>query len=366
MDNKNNIFYIKKRIRKKRKFKIKNKVQKQTKNKVNLGVELLRMILSFLIVLVHNLDAYYAYYKLNNFPQKHLAYYVPTFFFISFYFSYNTLTSRNIEKIKERFIRILVPYLGWPIIFWLRDYYLYYRYGIKGNILLRNMYIQIIIGCRIHGVFWFLFNILFLNNVFVIIIFLFKKKYFYVLFIITLLFYIFSHSIYGKQFFNLFNFNPIGHSISPIPKMILYSFTGFFCASKNLIKHLYNYRCIILILCGLLLFIILHYNVFVKVPSFFSGIMIDLFIINTFSFFSMIPFDKIKNTFIFSILKQITSHTGGVYYLHTKCYEILRRYIKPISRRSFQGCLLSYLYCYLLCVICSFLFRKSKIKHLFY
>jgi len=343
-------------------MKIKNNINKK---KINLGIELLRMILSFLIVLVHNLSLGISKNKLYLFPRKNLPYYVPSFFLIAFYFSYNLFISRNIGKIKERFIRILIPYMGWPILFFLRNNYVYYRYGIIENISFKNFYYQLLVGCGMYGIFWFLFNLLFHSIFFVIIILLFNKKYLYILFIITFLNYIFAYSSYGFFFFRLYDYVPVGHSICPIPKMILYSLTGFFLSSLNIINKLYNYRLIILTLSGIFLFIFTYYNILSKIKYFYIGIFIDLCILSEFVFFTMIPFDKINNNIIYIILKQITSYTGGIYYIHPNVSQIFGKYILSIRQRTFIGCLLLYFISYIICLINSFLFRKSKIKFLF-
>ena len=97
---------------------------RKLKRKVNLGIEILRMILSFLIVVIHFYNRSFATSPLRSFPFKNLGFYIPTFFVISFYFSHDCFVSRNIPKIKQRFQRILIGY-------------------------------------GIHGVFWFLFNLIF-------------------------------------------------------------------------------------------------------------------------------------------------------------------------------------------------------------
>ena len=92
----------------------------KSKKKIYLGIEILRMLLSFLIVYVHYFDKKYAKTVLLSLPYKALPYYIPIFFIISFYFNYKTFASRNIAKIKERFLRILIPYYIWPTIFFIR------------------------------------------------------------------------------------------------------------------------------------------------------------------------------------------------------------------------------------------------------
>lgn len=104
---------------------------KNKKKKIYLGIEILRMILSFLIVIVHFYNKNYAKTTILKFPFKNLCFYIPTFFVISFYFSNNSFISRNIPKINLRFKRILIPYCIWPILFWIRSNFYNYFYGIK-------------------------------------------------------------------------------------------------------------------------------------------------------------------------------------------------------------------------------------------
>ena len=88
--------------------------------KIYLGIEILRMILSFLIVVIHIHSKSGSKYKLIKFIFQNFEFYVPSFFIISFYFSYKLFVSKNIYKISQRFRRILIPYIIWPIIFCIR------------------------------------------------------------------------------------------------------------------------------------------------------------------------------------------------------------------------------------------------------
>jgi len=55
------------------------------------------------------------------------------------------------------------------------------------------------------------------------------------------------------------------------------------------------------------------------------------------------------------ILNKLTSYTGGVYYLHVAFANLSGKYIYLIRRRTFKGCLLIYLYYYLICFIGTFI-----------
>ena len=79
----------------------------------NLGIQLLRICLAFWVVLQHCLSDKYQN-RLEYFFSK-IKLHVPCFILISFFFSCKTITGRNIFKIKQRFIRLLIPYAIYPI-----------------------------------------------------------------------------------------------------------------------------------------------------------------------------------------------------------------------------------------------------------
>ena len=85
-------------------------------HKYYLGIDILRMILQFLIIAHHTSD----YTKEKNFileiNKRYLSFYTSSFFLISFYFSYKLFNSLNVSKIKERLLRICLPYFIWPLI----------------------------------------------------------------------------------------------------------------------------------------------------------------------------------------------------------------------------------------------------------
>ena len=163
-------------------------------SKKNLGIQLLRMICCLLVIVTH----FYGFYHLRIIQNKH-EYYLGSFFYISYYYAYETFTSKNITKIMERFKRIIIPYVFWPIVFYINDKFSHYIFNKKESYYMKNLCYQIITGSEIYGIFWFLFNLLFLSLFFVIIIKLFQKHYVIVLFLINNLVY----SIYYSNYANI-------------------------------------------------------------------------------------------------------------------------------------------------------------------
>ena len=151
---------------------------------------------------------------------------------MSFYFSYNTLASRNISKIKGRFKRMLVPYIIWPLLFYLKDKFNHFYYKQNSIFNIKHLYYQFIVGCKIYGIFWFLFDLIFLTLFFTLIIFIFKKYFMHALFLFCIFIYSFFYSNYANiLIFYKYKKVPCHHAIRPNLEFFVFAFTGFYLSS---------------------------------------------------------------------------------------------------------------------------------------
>ncbi len=125
--------------------------KKPFNDKINFGIEILRAYISFSIIVIHFLKRKYNTNFFIRFMIRGLPFYVPTFFLISFYFSYNVFTSKNIDKIRERFIRVMIPYIFWQIFIWIRDI-IHEKKSLDFK-LFKHLFIQLCIGYDFYGVF---------------------------------------------------------------------------------------------------------------------------------------------------------------------------------------------------------------------
>ena len=338
-------------------------ISKSTSKKINIGIQILRMICCFIIILCH----FYAFYHLKIIREEYI-YSIILFFFISFYFSYNTLSCRNVPKIKERFKRMLIPYIIWPLLFYLKDKFYHYLYHTREEYNIKNLYYQFLIGCKIYGIFWFLFNIIFLSTFFTIIAIFFKDRFIIALFIIYICDYLFYYSNFaGTYVLNKFKKVPVHHSIKPIFEFFIYAFTGLYFSSINLLNifHIHRIKIIVFSIIITFIFIKCYFSFKSEIKFFYSGIIKNIFIFNLFALFASIPFDKINNNIIFNLLNELTSYTGGIYYIHVKIGDLCREYIYINKKNTFKGCLLIYLFCYLICFFGTFILKKSFLKYLF-
>lgn len=337
---------------------------KTKSKKIYLGTEILRMILSFLIVVIHLHNKKGIEIKFKSFALLNLDFYVPTFFIISFYFSYKIFVSKNINKIKQRFIRILIPYIIWPTIFWIRYNFLNILNKKKDKEIFKNLYYQLLIGDGFYGIFWFLFNLIFHSLLFSIIIILFFKKYSIILQILFILICIYNFLGYNLYIFSRYK-HSINHSIKPIFECLLYSINGFFLRSINLLEKIDKYKIIIIYLSLIVYAIIkIKKKLFIYFYNYHIFI-IDLVSTSFFIIFSSLPIDKIRNNFLFILIKQITRYTGGVYYLHPEICYLLSYNFHSMKIRGMKECIIIYLICYFISLIGSLIFRKCNIKYLF-
>ena len=143
--------------------------------KINLGIEILRSYMSFSIIVFHIFNKKYRKNFLINFIFYCSGVYVRTFFLISFYFIFNTIFLKNTMKIKERFIRILIPYSIWPIIFLI--YNILNKYIKFDSKIILAVFLQLLTGYRFYPVFWFLFNLIFVTIIITVIRFSFNKNH---------------------------------------------------------------------------------------------------------------------------------------------------------------------------------------------
>ena len=341
------------------------KKQKISIKNINIGIELLRMIFCFLIVVYH-LHSNEKKSYIMNLSLCCLGFYTSTFFLISFYFSFRCLSSNNIIILKERLRRIILPYVIWPIIIFLEKNIIKYKYSNKFPYSIKHLILQLVVGRNINDVFWFQFNLIFISIIIIIISLIFQKNISFYIFICIFLFAVyFNFKGFDKAIFSSYNKN-ISHSVGRISYSIIYSITGFLLGSFNLLNLIkQKHKKIILLFFPFLLYILREHNKIILITPKFYFIIIDIIIIFLFIFFSSIHLDSVMNINFIMIIKRITSFTGGIYYLHLFIFDIFYSFTDLIRKRDAKSCIIIYFLCYLICFIFSNIFKQSRLKYLF-
>jgi len=283
--------------------------------RIYLGLEILRMFFSFTILFLHCFNKrIYSRSFLNNLREV-VSVGLTTFFIMAFYFSYNSFILKNIDKIKDRFKRLL-------------------------NMLL-----------------WFNLNLIFVLLFFAIAIFINNKYMTYIILIGTQII-SFSFSDKYHKFWEMYN--PIVYfPLRPISNTYKLGLVGFFLSSIKIIEKTKVSKKIIL------LFILGLSSQFLFNNSPLKGTLRINFTTFLIIVFASIPFEK-ANIIFFKFIRQITSYTGGVYYIHVYINSLLNNYVwaKIISKNVYK-CIKLYFLCYFICFIGSQIFKKNSLKYLF-
>ena len=143
----------------------------------NYGFAILKSILAFLVVVTHQFKSNSTRNKLILNITRQRYFHVPCFFTMSFYFMFNTLYSLNPKKIFIRIIRLLIPYIGWPLILFelnkqynkFSPYKLNVDYErlkilfIMGNWILTSLLVYVEFNCHYY---YFYYNYIYIQEIF--------------------------------------------------------------------------------------------------------------------------------------------------------------------------------------------------------
>ena len=316
--------------------------------KINLGIQVLRMVLCFWVLCYHCLDDNNINYFLF-FITKTKFYHVPCFCFISFYFSYKIFVLPNSFKVKRRIERLLIPYIIWPLLIFLIHNILF-----KEKILLHDLLIQLIFGRKFIGPLWYLFSMIFQTIFLYISSYIFKSYFIYFILIISF----FSYCAQYSYFYDLLNnyTNNVRLPLLDTLNLLPISILGITLASNKIFETTKS-KILFFIFSFIFLFFILKNDIFVDLGG-YKGIIYIFTSLLLFIGFYFLPFDNLY-PLTQNLIKQITNFTNGIYCLHIRFIIILGL---PGTMKS---CVIIYLISYLISFIGLKLLGKTKLKYLF-
>ncbi len=296
-------------------------------------------------------------------------YHVPTFILISFYFYYRTLHGRIIAKIIARFQRLFIPYIIWPIIIFLINNISFKLFSVgicKKELVIKDIYIQILIGAGYHGVFWFQFNLIFISLYFAIITFVFKKYSLNIIKISGVVFFYFHISgiiPYYFQFYKRQSIVNIGGLFESMPLAVF----GILLGSINYLVIFNDCSITSYFFNIFIIYILFEYDIFIKYPGFrYSNICLYIIAsISLFTLFGSIHFKAIENNNLNLIIRNVTKFTAGIYYIHLRIRDILNQcsfYSLYLNKNTYFHAFAIYIICYIICFTGNKIFKNSKVK----
>ena len=287
---------------------------------------------------------------------------------ISFYFCFKNLSQRNINKIKLRFERLLIPYIIWPILILFINNILislgfHTIYNRKFKIY--DLILQYIFGRHIHKIFWFQFQILIITLYFSIISFAFPKNYLSILYFSLIISYLLQYSGINFKYFSRYkdsNCRNVGSIVEILPLAV----TGIIFGSINIINIMNNFKITCIIISIIIIYFLFEYNIFNDILGFrYPGIKVNMGGIFLFLCFSVLPIEKIKSRNFIRFINCLTRYTGGIYYLHFILFLYLRKKLSVINNSTIYGSIIIYSLNYLLCFIGTKIFHNTKLIYLF-
>ena len=307
----------------------------------NISLALLRMYLSFLVINGHffnpsksNIKNKYIIKLLKN----RIA--VPTFFIMSFYFSYKLISSKDIKKIKKRFERLLIPYFIWPIIIWILNNIFNFCFGTKFQISINDLIIQLLTGHNFLAVLWFQLNLILSTFLMIIIEILFCNNRTFILIFLIIIAYFLQYSNLNNLFFLKYSFYikyPFGRFIEIMPHCI----AGYILALFNLIEFLKKNILKNICLLSLIMILFIKYNILNTPKGFmYQGISLHISSLFLFTIFAIMPSEKITNIYHIKIIKSFTNYSSGVYYLHFPIRVYVEIFIILIKYNSLYICII--------------------------
>jgi len=132
----------------------------------------------------------------------------------------------------------------------------------------------------------------------------------------------------------------------------------------NILNKIKSIRFQVFIFSVIIFFLVDFFNVFIFLDD-YNGIELNILSICLIFIFCSLPFEKIKNIYIISIIRYVTRYTPGIYYLHTTVHFYLRYYILCFKKGSIESIIINYIICYSICNIGMFFFGNTKARNLF-
>ena len=213
---------------------------------------------------------------------------------------------------------------------------------------------------------WFNWNLIFGTFLFVLIKFIFKKHFIVILQIMLILTYIVQYSGFNYKYIFLRCPFYYRYSIGFIFDSIPCEITGFFLSFYKLFSVVKSQRIKTIIFSLLIYYLFSNFEVFSQREGTpYQGINLNIQSMCIILIFTVLPFDKIEKKSILKLLKIITNHSAGVYYLHISIRFYFADIFKDITNGTFLGNIITYIICYLISYIGTIFFGKTFFRHLF-
>ena len=314
----------------------------------NYGIDVLRLILAFEVVLCHfwsRPNDYFIYKTMDAF--RSVA--APTFFLLSFFLNSKYITANGKVLIRKRIWRLGVPFFFWGTVSWFVYIMLHYPMGKKQLVV--SLFWQLLAGSAkfVNPPLWYLV-VLCLLTLLYCLIFSVKKHQISIallsgLFIMS---YVLQYLGINARLFSSFPYES-KYTLGRIMEMIPYATAGLFLWR---LFGVYGGNRTWIIIGSIGVTIYALFPDILQAKGFgYSGINKLVGSVSTVMIFTVLPLNRLPGK-IKKLLRIISAHTMGIYCMHYFMGMLIRR-IGIFQGRNLILCLFIYLCCYFISFLIS-------------
>lgn len=339
------------------------------KDNYQYGIALLRAYMCFQVVCIH----FWNNAENSRVLAKGVLSYcelsaVAVFMILAFWFSEKGISSGEAQWIKKRMVRLVVPQVGWTLIYGLALNLFDIVFGTHFTQPIDILW-QLVTGHspNLNATMWFQTVLIWLTLLFFVMVKLFPKNNelaFVIIGGVALVLEYSGSTLSLKQTRYEIQY-PAGRFFEMIPLAVL----GLMVSKYHILDRLRQHRLTAVIIATGVLVLDYKWQLFSSVNGFGNaGIRLMVLALCFIIIAYCIPFENVTSSVKVSI-RFMTRFTLGIYCLHRLVGIIIdgviSRYNLPVEADTFTECIAIYVICYIICWAGSTTFNKTKIKMMF-
>lgn len=331
--------------------------KKIVEDNTNIGVQILRMLLCFLVILSFNWGVGINDSELMSWVNFLELLPIPTFMALSFVFSEGYIRNSNGKKLSQRIVRLIIPLVGWALIYWifykLMEELLYPGYEIR----IKDLFLQIFTGNSfyLNSAMWFQVALILITLLLALIALLIDKFH-------TEVFGLLAIAALVVQYLGLFSFvdnyrGEVQGLLGRIPEMLPLAVMGYLFVYYGLMRtSKKHWISSIIIGVGILCFL-KYCSVFEPIEGYgYAGLLYVFGAAALILIFYALPLDNLPKV-LKAIIKKITDYTLGIYCV-SHLVETLWHYFvshrqMSLETYTFKDSVIIYVISYAVCFLIS-------------
>lgn len=337
-------------------------------HKKNIGISLLKIILSYSVVCIHFWNSEMKC-LLNPIVSFFCSYAVYLFVFISFYFCQAQISEHRPDRIRERFIRLIIPQVGWTIIYCVLYELMDVLFGQNKISGMEDFWWQLFTGSRkgINQTMYFQIDLIFLTLMFLLVVCLCKEKSTVVILSITLITLAMEYCGMLVRVDNLRY--ELRYLVGRFFEFIPFATCGFMLSKYKIMSQISAKKSMAVLLAGGVIVIEICSGSRIRSSDFInSGVITVSVACAIFIFFYLISLERVP-VLIVRMIEGVSRYSLAVYCMHRLTETILRGIFEVFGYEilfdTLGKCLVIYSICVLSSVIAVKIIPNKYFKMLF-